>query len=114
MKITALIIVIFVAILLLAIYSPAGQISNNPLPILTNVSSAIGGGALLAGACASTTVAVTGAATTQVAVASPNTYPGDGNFWVAYVSSANTVTVKVCASVAATPTSSTYNVRVVQ
>jgi hypothetical protein len=34
--------------------------------------------------------------------------------WRPYVSAAGTVTVKVCAAVAGTPTASTYNVRVIQ
>ncbi len=44
----------------------------------------------------------------------PVTYPGDGITWKAYVSAADTVTVKVCAIVDATPTASVYNVRVTQ
>lgn len=81
---------------------------------LGGTTGSIGGGALLAGACTSGTVSVTGATTSMVAVANPNTYPGDGSEWEAYVSSSNTVTVKVCAIVALTPTASTYNVRVIQ
>lgn len=81
---------------------------------LTSTTNNIGGSALLAGACASATQAVASAATTMVAVASPNTYPGDGIYWTAYVSSAGNVTIKVCAAVAATPTTSTYNIRVIQ
>lgn len=84
------------------------------LPSLTGTTVSIGGGALLAGACASNTVTVSGATTSMTVVASPNTYPGDGSMWSAQVTSANTVTVKVCAIVALTPAGSTYNVRVVQ
>lgn len=81
---------------------------------LSGTSSSIGGSALLAGACTSGTVTVTGATTSMVATASPVTYPGDGFDWAAYVSSANTVTVKVCGFIAGTPTASNYNVRVLQ
>ena len=81
---------------------------------LSGVSGSIGGGALAGGACASGTVSITGATTSMVATADPNTYPGDGAEWQAYVSAAGTVTVKVCALVALTPTASTYNVRVLQ
>lgn len=84
------------------------------LPSLTGTTVSIGGGALLAGACASNTVTISGATTSMPVVASPNTYPGDGSMWSAQVTSANTVTVKVCAIVALTPAGSTYNVRVVQ
>lgn len=82
--------------------------------ILAGTSGSIGGGALLAGACASGTLTVTGATTSMVALTDPNTYPGDGTLWDAQVTSANTVTVKVCAIIAITPTASTYNVRVLQ
>lgn len=81
---------------------------------LAATSASIGGASLAAGACASGTATVTGATTSMVAQASPTTYPGDGNVWHAYVSAANTVTVKVCAIVTGTPTASTYNVRVLQ
>jgi hypothetical protein len=86
----------------------------NVLPNLSGTTGSIGGSALAAGACSSGTVAVTGATTSMSVVASPATYPGDGNFWEGYVSAAGTVTVKVCASIAATPTASAYNVRVLQ
>lgn len=78
------------------------------------VTASIGGGALLAAACASGTVAVANATTSMAVVVSPNTYPGDGISFYGYVSSAGTVTVKVCALAALTPTASTYNVRVIQ
>lgn len=71
-------------------------------------------GSLAAGACASTTVSISGATTSMVAATSPSIYPGDGSFWLAYVSAANTVTVKVCASVSMSPGASTYNVRLLQ
>jgi len=83
-------------------------------PTLSGTSASIGGGALAAGACASGTASVTGATTSMVATSSPNTYPGDGAVWSSQVTSANTVTVRVCAIVALTPTASTYNVRVIQ
>src|SRR5208282_808257 len=80
----------------------------------TGTTASIGGGALLAGACTSGTVAVTGATTAMGVVATPVSYPGDGIWWDGYVSSAGTVTVKVCAAIAATPSATTYNVRVLQ
>lgn len=81
---------------------------------LFGTTGSIGGGALLAGACTSGTVAVSGSTTAMAVSASPVTYPGDGNYWLAYVSTAGTVTVKVCGAVAGTPTASAYNVRVIQ
>lgn len=87
---------------------------QTPAASLSGTTPSIGGGALLAGACASDTVTVAGAITSMVSSASPNTYPGDGSTWSAQVTSSNTVTVRVCATVALTPTASTYNVRVLQ
>lgn len=84
------------------------------LPNLSGTTGSIGGGALLAGACTSGTVAVTGSTTSMAVDASPVTYPGDGSYWMGYVSTAGTVTVKLCATVALTPGASAYNVRVLQ
>lgn len=75
------------------------------------VSASIGGSALLAGACASATVTITGVAVTDLILVTPNSaYPGDGSDWFGYRSAADTVTVKVCALVALTPAAATYNV----
>lgn len=88
---------------------PAGD-----LPILIGTTGSIGGGVLIAGACTSGTVAVTSSTTAMSVVATPVTYPGDGVTWSGYVSTAGTVTVKVCAIVGLTPGASNYNVRVIQ
>jgi hypothetical protein len=94
---------------------PSGNITaNNVKAVLSGTTASIGGGALLAGGCSTGTVTVTGATTSMAVVASPTTSPGAGAYWQAYVSSANTVTVGVCATIALTPTASTYNVRVLQ
>ena|ERR1700675_2646897 len=82
--------------------------------VLTATTGSIGGGVLIAGACASGTVAVTNSTTTMTVSVTPNTYPGDGVLFYGYVSTNGTVTVKVCAIIGLTPTGSTYNVRVVQ
>lgn len=78
-------------------------------------TSSIGGSALLLGACASGTATVTGATTGQNAIAntSDGSFLGSSFSIQANVSSSNTVTVNVCALVAGTPASKTYNVRVV-
>lgn len=70
------------------------------------------GGALTVGACDTGTATVTGATTSMLASASPVTYPGDGYVYQAYVSAADTVTVKLCGLIVGTPTSSAYNVSV--
>lgn len=87
---------------------------NATAPSLIGTTGSIGGGALLAGGCASGTVAVTGATTAMSVSATPQTYPGDGTVWFGYVSSPGTVTVKACAIIALTPAASLYSVRVVQ
>jgi hypothetical protein len=81
---------------------------------LSGTTGSIGGSALTAGQCASGTVSVSGSTTSMTVSVSPNTYPGDGFIPWGYVSSSGTVTVKVCAELAGTPTASTYNVRVIQ
>ncbi|WP_175760569.1 hypothetical protein [Burkholderia anthina] len=82
---------------------------------LVGTTGSIGGSALAAGACATGTATVSGATAGMAIVATPVTYPGAGFDWQrSYVSSANTVTVQVCADVAGTPTATTYNVRVIQ
>lgn len=83
-------------------------------PNLSATSASIGGSALAAGACASGTATVANSTTSMVIAVSPQTFPGAGFTWQGYVSAAGTVTVEVCAVVAATPTASLYNVRVVQ
>jgi hypothetical protein len=94
----------------------AGVYSNGTqlLPTLTGTTGSIGGGALTVGTCTSGTAAVTNSTTAMAVAASPVTYPGDGIYWVAYVSAAGTVTVKVCATASLTPAASAYNVRILQ
>jgi hypothetical protein len=89
--------------------------TTNQLP-LSGTTGSIGGSALTAGQCATGTVTVTGATTSMVAAVSPagGTSPGTGYVWQGQVTSSNTVTVSVCAIAAGTPTSTTYNVRVIQ
>lgn len=81
--------------------------------VLSGTSASIGGGALLAGQCSSTTLTVNGAAVGNPIALAPTTFPGTGTTYYAYVSSANTVTVSVCAIIALTPAASTYSVKVI-
>lgn len=86
-----------------------------PLQVFSGTTANIGGSALAAGQCVSGNATVTGVGSyTQVPSVAPTTYPGAGFIWKAYVASANTVTVEVCAIAAGTPTATTYNVRVNQ
>lgn len=82
--------------------------------VMTATSTSLGGSALAAGACSSTTVTATGAATGMGVVATPAADPGVGTYWQAFVSAANTVTVRVCATISVTPTAETYAIRVTQ
>jgi hypothetical protein len=83
---------------------------------LSGTTGSIGGTPLTANTCTSGTATVTGATTSMVAVASPNTYPGDGLLWSGQVTAVNTVTVRLCnyTQNSTTPLASTYNVRVIQ
>lgn len=93
-----------------AVYPASGTIAAN----LSATTAAIAPGILVAGSCGSGTVSVASSTTSMTVSVSPNTYPGDGVLFYGYVSANGTVTVKVCALVGLTPTSSTYNVRVIQ
>jgi len=78
-------------------------------------TASIGGSALVAGACATGTVTVTGATTAMAAFATPiSADPTNGAILgvsvLAKVTSANTVTVSVCVPIIGTPTASTYRV----
>ncbi len=90
-----------------------GSFSTPSNGILQGVPVTLGGSLLTALSCASTTSAVTGAATGMSVVITPDTYPGDGIIWKGYISNPDEVTVKVCALAALTPTSSVYEVRVI-
>lgn len=83
---------------------------------LSGTTDAIGGSSLAAGACVTGSASVTGATTSMVASASPAADPGGGFVWEAWVSAADTVTVRLCnvTSGSLTPTAEVYNVRVVQ
>lgn len=76
-------------------------------------SATIGGGLLAAGGCSSTDVTITGAAVGMAVAVTPQTEPGGGSVWKAWVSSANTVRLQVCAIILSTPGSVTYQIRVV-
>ena len=94
-----------------------GQIQDAGVGMpLSGTSGSIGGSALTAGQCASGTATVAGATTSMAVAVSPagGNNPGTSFYWQGYVSSAGTVTVRVCALVAGTPTATTYNVRVIQ
>lgn len=87
-------------------------------PTLSGTTAAIGGSLLAPGACVAGTVTVTGATSAMTATASPSADPDStlstGIAIYSFVSSSNTVTVRICAIVSVTPASVTYNVRVIQ
>jgi hypothetical protein len=78
-------------------------------------SGTMGGSALAAGACDTPiTVTITGARSGMVVEATPEGSPGAGTRTQQWVSSNDTVTAQVCEVVAGTPTSRTYDFRVIQ
>lgn len=81
--------------------------------VLSGTSGSLGGSAMTAGQTITIAVTVTGATTSMCAVCSPQTYPGDSFTWDAYVSAADTVTVRLTAVLAGTPAASAYNVRAI-
>jgi len=89
---------------------------NVPTPILplTGATASMGGSVMTVGQTITATATVTGATTTMVAVCSPQSYPGAGFVWDAYISSANTVTARLTCVLAGTPTGSIYSVRVLE
>jgi hypothetical protein len=82
-------------------------------PYFSGATNPIGGTALRAGQCVAGAAHVPEAAVGMAIVATPSTYPGDGIAWRPYVSGQGWVTVKVCAELAATPATTSYNVRVI-
>lgn len=83
--------------------------------ILSAVSPPIGPFTVGAGGCLTQAVTVSGAVTTgNTASTSPRTFPGNGITWNAYISAANTVTIKVCNSISGTIGGSIYDVTVSQ
>jgi hypothetical protein len=93
--------------------TPTNVAGASDLP-LSGTSDSIGGSALLAGHCASSTITIANATTGMTVSVSPKTYPGDGFIPWGYVSAKGIVTVKLCAQASGTPAASTYNVRVIQ
>jgi hypothetical protein len=80
------------------------------VPPLRGTTGTITGTILVIGGCDTGTASIAGATTSMHASASPVTDPGTGVVWHAWVSSANTVTVKECALLSLTPANTTYNV----
>jgi hypothetical protein len=67
-----------------------------------------------AGTCQEQTLTLIGAATTGTAMVNPTATPGANFRWAAWVSSTNTISVRLCAGTTATPKSVTWNVVVIQ
>jgi len=83
--------------------------------VLTGLSPMVGPFMVGAGGCLTITATVTGATTSgMTATAAATTDPGttNGVYWTAFVSAANTVTVKICRPTAGNIGGSTYRVNV--
>lgn len=72
----------------------------------------IGGFTLGAGGCFTQSASMPGLTLGMTPVATPETFPGNGVFWSAYVSNASQVTVKVCNTIAGYVGASIYDVTV--
>ncbi len=83
---------------------------------LAGQTGSILGQAFAAGTCATSAITISGVAAGMTAAASPETDPGPGFTWEAFVSSANTVLVRLCniSGAAATSAASIYDVRVIR
>ncbi len=79
-----------------------------------NTTANIGGAALTAGQSNTDTVIIAGCAVGHVVVVTPKVYPGNGFNWKGYISNTNVVTVVLDCAVAGTPTSTKFDVRVIQ
>lgn len=92
--------------------------NTQPAGFVYGITGNIGGSALAAGACSSGTVTIIGAQPpsagqrTMTVSATPTADPGPNYYTKATVSSANTVTVSVCAVTAGTPAATTYTAAV--
>jgi hypothetical protein len=82
------------------------------MSVLYGSTGPIGGSELFGGSCFTTTATVTGATVGMPVTVTPRTFPGNGVFWEGYVSAADTVTVKVCASLTGFIGQSIYDVAV--
>jgi len=82
----------------------------------TVITPSIGGGALLAGQCASATSSIDTAVTSSTAafITTPQNYPGDGSDWYSYLSAPGELTTKACAIVALTPAATSYVVKILK
>jgi hypothetical protein len=92
---------------------PSCTIAGAQSALMTGTTASMGGSLLVLGGCNTTTVTVSGATTSMVAVTSPVTTLANGIQWQAAVTSANTVTVYECALLSITPASTPFNVRVI-
>ena len=91
-------------------------VMNIPTPVapFSGNTASMGGSPMTVGQTITATATVTGATTAMVASCSPQTYPGAGFVWDAYVSGANTVTARLTCILVGTPTASIYSCRVIQ
>lgn len=95
---------------LLSVCKATDTLVNVMVAPLRGTTSTITGTLLALGACNTGTATVTGATTSMHAAASPASDPGATVVWYAWVSSANTVTVKECELILGTPNNTAFNV----
>ena len=106
----ALLILVFgVAMFLTGQMSGLGQ-------VLQGTSSSVGGSLLTVGVPVTSTITITGAATGMGCIAAPSNGNSllSGTMVDCYVSSANTITLRLIGFSAVTPSAQTYTVRILQ
>ena len=81
---------------------------------LAGTTPSLGGTGLTQGSCSTVTATVTGATVGMAVNVTPATDPGTGFYWYGFVSSANTITARVCSGQGGTntPVASAYAIRV--
>ena len=102
-------------------WNPAAQnllfnVSTVTIPTLATTAyttSSLGGLALAAGACSTTSVAVAGLTPAMTLAVNPQANPGTG-FWWGAIPGTGSAVVEVCAVLAGTPAAEIYNLRVIQ
>lgn len=78
----------------------------------SGVTGAIGGSEIFQGGVFTTSVAIVGVTVGMAVTVTPRTFPGNGAFWLGYVSAPGVVTVKVGATIAMTVAASIYDIQV--
>jgi hypothetical protein len=81
-------------------------------PIFYGSTGPIGGAEIAAGGCFTGNATVTGAVVDMPVLVTPRTFPGNGSYWEGFVSAPDTVTVKLCSTLAGALPATVFDVSV--